>query len=195
VKDVLEEITQLALRRPDGGMGDGPLGPNAQIFLYQWEATGKDEWRDRVRKEIENSDMKKANSGWTVMMHAAFGIYNALEEYMDLTGDQSMRGLVADFADKAMPEKMKKDWTWGGYFRVYAAAYNITRDEKYRKAIEEMLPVLLERAAQSVAAKLPEKDWPGPAGGPQVFVDGNIIRDIPFALYTLHAGEAPKGGK
>lgn len=189
-QDILDELTQLVLRRPDGGMGDGPLGPNAQIFLYQWERTGDEKWKARLKAEIESSGLKTARGGWEVMMNAAFGIFNALEEYMDLSGDDSLKDLCARFADEAMPEKMKRHWTWGGYFRVYAAAYRITRNPKYRLAIEEMLPVLLERASASAAAKLPEKDWPGRPGGPTVFVDGNIIRDIPFALHALHLDAA-----
>lgn len=189
-KDILEELTQLVLRRPDGGMGDGPLGPNAQIFLYQWERTGEEKWKTKLKAEIDSSGLKTAKGGWEVMMNAAFGIFNALEEYMDLSGDDSLKDLAARFADEAMPEKMKRHWTWGGYFRVYAAAYRITRNPKYRQAIEEMLPVLLERSSASAAVKWAEKDWPGKPGGPTVFVDGNIIRDIPFALYALHLDAA-----
>ena len=195
VRDILEEITQLALKRPNGGMGDGPLGPNAQAFLFQWEATGETSWRDRLKAEIVQSDLSKAKGGWEVMMNAAFGIYNALEEYMELTGDDSLKALAARFADEALPEKMKRHWTRLGYYRVYAAAYNITRDEKYREAIEEMLPLYVEAARRSIAMHLPEKDWPGPAGGPRFFADGNCIRDIPFALYSLHLADAKKEGK
>ena len=195
IRDVLEEITQLAIRRPSGGMGDGPLGPNAQIFLYQWEATGRDEWRDRLKKEIVNSKLKEATGGWEVMMNAAFGIYNALEEYMDLTGDYALRPLAARFADEAMPAKMKRHWTRLGYYRVYAAAYNLTGDPKYRKAIEEMLPLYAGEVAGSAAARLPESSWPGPAGGPRFFANGNSIRDIPFALYSLHNNSELKEDK
>jgi hypothetical protein len=192
-RDILEEITQLSLKRPDGGMGDGPLGPNAQVFLYQWEATGKDEWRQRLLAEFERSSMKDARQGWDVMMHAAFGIADALEEYLDLTGDSNplFSNLATRFADAALPAKMKRHWTWGGYFRVYASAYNRTRNPVYRQAIAEMLPVFLEHARISAAARLPVKDWPGPAGGPSLFVDSNIIRDIPFALFALEPGEPP----
>jgi len=195
VKDTLAEITQLALKRPNGGMGDGPLGPNAQVFLYQWEATGEDQWRKRLKAEIVNSELKNAKGGWQVMMNAAFGIYNALEEYMELTGDDSLKALAAKFADEAMPEKMKRHWTRLGYYRVYAAAYNITRDEKYRKAIEEMLPLYVQAASSSIAMRLPEKDWPGSAGGPKFFANGNSVRDIPFALYSLHLDDEKKEGK
>jgi len=195
VRDILEEITQLALKRPGGGMGDGPLGPNAQIFLYQWEATGQAKWRDRLEAEIVHSDLKKASGGWQVMMNAAFGIYNALEEYMELTGDESLKSLASRFADEAMPEKMKRHWTRLGYYRVYAAAYNLTRDAKYRKAIEEMLPLYVEAVRNSTAGKLPRRDWPGPAGGPRFFADGNAVRDIPFALYSLHLDRDTKEGR
>ena len=192
VRDTLDELTELALRNPNGGEGDGPLGPNAQIFLYQWEHTGDDVWRQRIKAEIEsNEGLKTATSGWNVMMNAAFGIYNALEEYMELTGDHSMKGLARDFADRAMPAQMKKHWTWGGYYRVYAAAYNLTHEPKYADAIREMLPVFLSHAGESVDARIPEAEWPGPAGGATFSVDGNIIRDLPFALYTLDAAEAP----
>ena len=189
VHDVLEEITQLALKRPSGGMGDGPLGPNAQIFLFQWETTGQDVWRQRLRKEIVTSKLKDAKGGWQVMMNAAFGIYNALEEYMDLTGDTSLRPLAARFADEAMPAKMKRHWTRLGYYRVYACAYNHTGEEKYRKAIEEMLPLYVAEVSKSAAAKLPESSWPPKPGGPTFFANGNSIRDIPFALYSLHKGK------
>ena len=54
------------------------------------------------------------------------------------------------------------------------------------EAIEEMLPVLVSHAERSAAFRVPEADWPGPAGGPRPFIDGNIIRDVPFALYALH---------
>ena len=193
-RDILEEITQLALRNPNGGEGDGPLGPNAQIFLYQWEATGDDQWRGRLRAELENSELlRSADSGWLCMMSAAFGIQNALEEYIDLSGDDSMKGLAADFADRSMPQKMKRHWTWGGYFRVYASAYNVTRDPKYAGAIEEMFEVLSGKAGESLALKVPPDEWPGPAGGPKPFIDANIIRDVPFALYSLHL--ADKEGK
>lgn len=195
VRDILEEITELAVRRPNGGMGDGPLGPNAQIFLYQWEATGQDKWREKVKAEILNSGLKDAKGGWKVMMNAAFGIYNALEEYMDLTGDDSLKHIARRFADEAMPEKMKRHWTRLGYYRVYAAAYNATGDEKYRKAIEEMLPLYTKAAHGSAAFKLDPADWPGPTGGPGFFADGNCIRDIPFALYSLHKATGGKGAK
>jgi len=189
-KDILEEITQLALKNPNGGEGDGPLGPNAQIFLYQWETTGDDQWRERLEAEINNSELlRTADSGWLCMMSAAFGIKDALDEYMDLTGDRSKKNVAAVFADRSMPEKMKRHWTWGGYFRVYASAYNITRDEKYKDAIKEMLDVLVGKANESLAMKIPKDEWPGPPGGPTPFVDANIIRDVPFALYSLHSGD------
>ena len=160
-KDILDEITQLALKFPNGGEGDGPLGPNALIFLYQWEATGDDKWRQRVKAELEKSDLlRKADSGWLCMMSAAFGILNALEEYMALSGDQSMKGLAAAFADRCLPAKMKRHWTWGGYFRVYAMAYNLTGDEKYKKAIQEMLDVLLAKTGSSLAFRVPRSHWP-----------------------------------
>jgi len=193
-RDILDEITQLALRNPNGGMGDGPLGPNAQIFLYQWEATGKDEWRVRVKQEIDGSDLAKANSNWTVMMDAAFGIYNALEEYMELTGDRSLAPLAARFADFARPAKMKNDWTWGGYYRVYSAAYNLTGEDKYAQDIEAMLPKYVESVKGSAAGRLPEAEWPGPPGGPRMSADGNCMRDIPFALEALEAAKQKRQG-
>jgi len=189
-KDILEEMVQLALRNPNGGEGDGPLGPNAQSFLYKWEATGDDQWRVRLKAELEKSELlRTANSGWLCMMSAAFGIKDALDEYMDLSGDYAMKGLSADFADRCMPAKMKRHWTWGGYFRVYASAYNATRDAKYKAAIEEMLQVLVGKGRGSLAFKVPRSAWPGPPGGPRPFVDANIIRDVPFALYSLHLKE------
>jgi len=189
-KDVLEEITQLALKNPNGGEGDGPLGPNAQIFLYQWETTGDVRWRDRLKAEIDTSELlRTADDGWLCMMSAAFGIKNALNEYMDLSGDYRQRALAADFADRSMPATMKRHWTWGGYFRVYSAAYNLTGQAKYRAAIEEMLEVLVEKAQPSLALRVPPSEWPGPPGGPRPLIDANIIRDVPYALYSLHADE------
>ena len=186
-RDILDEITQLALRFPNGGEGDGPLGPNAQIFLYQWEATGDDVWRQRLKAELDRSDLlRKADSGWLCMMSAAFGILNALEEYIDLSGDDSMKALAGSFADRCMPAKMKRHWTWGGYFRVYALAAHATGDAKYRQAIGEMLDVLKSKARGTLAFRVPREHWPGPPGGPRPFIDGNIIRDVPFALYALH---------
>lgn len=193
-RDILEELTQLALRNPNGGMGDGPLGPNAQVFLYQWEATGADEWRERVKQEIVNSDMQKAEGGWAVMMNAAFGIYNALEEYMELTGDRSLTPLAVRFADAGMPEKMKNHWTWAGYYRVYSAAYNLTGEAKYVQAIEEMLPKFVSVTSSSAAARLAPERWPGPPGGPTPFVDGNAMRDIPFALEALEQARLHTAG-
>ncbi|MBI5832336.1 MAG: hypothetical protein HZB16_08535 [Armatimonadetes bacterium] len=185
-KDILDEITQLALRNPNGGAGDGPLGPNAQIFLYQWEATGDPVWLGRLRAELDGSELlKTAEGGWLVMMSAAFGIKDALDEYIDLTGDRAKAPLAASFAERCLPAQMKNHWTWGGYFRVYAAAYRFTGDAKYRRAIEDMLPRLREADAGSAATVLPPDQWPGLPGGPSVFVDGNIIRDIPFALAVL----------
>jgi hypothetical protein len=193
-RDILEELTALALRNPNGGEGDGPLGPNAQLFLYQWEATGKAEWRQRLKKELESSELlRTADSGWLCMMSAAFGIKDALDEYIDLSGDTAMKALAPSFADRCLPEKMKRHWTWGGYFRVYASAYNATGNTKYRRAIEEMLQVLVNKTRNSLTAKIPKDSWPGPAGGPKPFVDANIVRDVPFALYSLHA-KAVKGG-
>ena len=189
-RDVLEEIVQLALKNPNGGEGDGPLGTNAQAFLYKWETTGNDRWRRRLKGELERSQLlRTANSGWLCMLSAAFGIKDALEEYIDLSGDTSLQHLLVDFADRCMPERMKRHWTWGGYFRVYASAYNLTRHPKYKAAIEEMLKVLVAKAASSAAFELPREDWPGPPGGPAPFFDGNIIRDVPFALYSLHLDE------
>jgi len=186
--DILEELTQLVLRNPNGGEGDGPLGPNALIHIYQWEATGDPVWLERLKKELDSSELlRKADSGWLCMMSAAFGILNALEEYMDLTGDESMKALAASFADRCMPEKYKRHWTWGGYFRVYALAWRLTGDAKYRRAIEEMLDVLRGKVSSSLAFRVPREAWPGPPGGPTPFVDGNIIRDVPFALHALDA--------
>jgi hypothetical protein len=191
-KDILEEITQLALKNPNGGEGDGDLGPNAQIFIYQWEATGKDEWKDRLKAELDKSDLlKKAESGWNCMMAAAFGIKNALDEYMDLSGDRSMKGLSADFAERCTPAKFKGHWTWGGYYRVYADACNATGDPKYREWINEMLAVLVAKGKGSLAFKMPKEQWPGPAGGPTPLIDANIVRDVPFAIFSLHADPAP----
>ncbi len=129
--------------------------------------------------------MQKAEGGWAVMMNAAFGIYNALEEYMELTGDRSLLPLAARFADAGMPEKMKNHWTWAGYYRVYSAAYNLTGEAKYARAIEEMLPKYVSTAQGSAAFRLEPCLWPGPPGGPTMFADGNAMRDIPFALEAL----------
>lgn len=187
-KDILEEITQLALINPHGGEGDGPLGINIQCFLYQWEATGDEKWLQRIKTELDNNrHLKTVTSGWMVMMTSAFGIYNGLEEYMDLTGDCSYAGLAADFADRAMPARMRDSWTWpDGYYRVYACGYNYTGNEKYREALRESLPLLVEKIAASAAGRTAGKDWPGPAGGPSSYADGNVLRDVPFALYALN---------
>jgi len=195
-RDILDELTQLALRNPNGGEGDGPLGPNALIHLYQWEVTGDPVWRDRLKKALDSSDLlRKADSGWLCMMSAAFGIFNALEEYMDLTGDDSMKALAAGFADRCMPEKYKRHWTWGGYFRVYALAHRLTGDPKYRRAIEEMLDVLREKTRNSLAFRVPRDVWPGSGGGPKPFIDANIIRDVPFALHALTSPQTDPEGK
>jgi hypothetical protein len=194
-KDILDEITQLVLRNPNGGEGDGPLGPNAQIYLYQWEVTGDDQWRQKLKTELETSDgLRNATGGWLVMMNAAFGIQNALDEYMDLSGETSMRALAASYADRCMPKEMKNHWTWGGYYRVYASAFNYSGEEKYREAIKEMLELLVSRSNESLPFRLPEAQWPGPPGGPRPFFDANIIRDVPFALYSLHNDVAKGGG-
>lgn len=189
LRDILETLVELALRNPNGGMGDGPLGPNAQAFLYKWETTGADEWREKVRQEILNSGLARAQTGWEVMMNAAFGIYNALEEYMELTGDDSLASLAAKFADASMPEKMKNHWTWAGYYRVYAAAYQQTGDPRYADAIREMLPKFVSVTMSSVVGRLPEKDWPGPPGSPTFFADGNAMRDLPFAIEALETAK------
>jgi len=194
-KDILEEMTQLAIKNPHGGEGDGPLGINAQSFIYQWEATGDDKWRKRLKAELDSSrGLRTAESGWLVMMNAAFGIYNALEEYMDLTGDYSYADLAADYADRAMPEVMRDSWTWpDGYFRVYACGYNYSGKKKYIKALEESLKIFVDKSMASAAGRTPEKDWPGVAGGPRDYVDGNVIRDVPFALYSLHTPPVAQG--
>jgi len=195
-KDILEEMTQLAITNPHGGEGDGPLGINAQCFLYQWEATGDDKWRQMLKAELDNSrGLRTATSGWLVMMNAAFGIYNALEEYMDLTGDYSYAQLAADYADRAMPKVMRDSWTWpDGYFRVYACGYNYSGNKKYIKALQQSLPIFVNKTMASIAGRTPEKDWPGVTGGPRDYVDGNVIRDIPFALYSLHGAPIIRKG-
>jgi len=196
-KDILDEMTQLAVKNPHGGEGDGPLGINIQSFLYQWETTGKDEWLDRAKAEIEGSKaLKTASTGWDAMIAAAFGIYNGLEEYMDLTGDYSYANVASDFADRSMPRRMRRSWTWPeGYYRVYACAYNLTGEPKYAKAIRDSLGIFVSKSRSAIAGKTPPKDWPGPAGGPRAYLDGNVIRDIPFALYALHNKQAGKEGR
>lgn len=195
-KDILEEMTQLALKNPHGGENDGPLGINAQSFLYQWEATGDDIWRGRVKREIDNCrSLQSAKTGWNLMMPLAFGINNAMEEYMDLTGDYSYASLVASVADRCSPKIMKKHWTRFAYYRAYSNAYNLTGKAIYKAYMNEMIPLFVSTMDRSTGARTPEKDWPGKAGGPRTFVDANTIRDIPFALYSLHNKQAGKAGK
>jgi hypothetical protein len=193
-RDIVDEVTQLSVINPHGGAGDGPLGINAQVALMQWEMTGLDRWRNKLRVEVETSELlKSAEGGWMVMLSAAFGIFNALEEYMELTGDESQAELVPSFANRAMPEIMRDHWSWGGYFRVYGFALRLTNDPKYRQALDEMLPIYVDKIRQSTAQRLARGDWPGPAGAPGSYVDGNIIRDIPYAMYAMAQDDAREG--
>lgn len=195
VRDIIDEVAELSVVNPHGGAGDGPLGINAQVALMLWERTGLDRWRSKLRVEIETSELlKKAEGGWLVMMSSAFGIFNALEEYMELTGDMSQAHLVASFADRAMPDLMRDHWSWAGYFRVYGLALRMTGQQKYRQALDEVFARYVRQMQASASQAVDRDDWPGPAGGPRSFTDGNIIRDIPYAMYAM-ANTAREGDK
>ena len=59
VRDTLQDLTELALKNPNGGQATARWA-RTHSFLYQWERTDDDIWRNRLKDEIErNQGLKR----------------------------------------------------------------------------------------------------------------------------------------
>ena len=129
------------------------------------------------------------------MLTAAFGMSDAMVEYMDLTGDKQFVETLSRFAANCTEPSVVSSWTWpGGYFRIYGEALRITGDQRWAEALNKALGVWLDRMKRCGSA-LPQEEWPGrfesAAGGGYpgavagVGTDANTFRDLPFAMEAV----------
>lgn len=194
-KDTLDEVLALSER---GGVGELP-GPAMQSYICAWERTGEEKYKHKLYRLIENARWTGRRSGWDTMMTAAFGMYDAMIEYIDLTGDASLKRIATAFAENCTDQQVLRSWTWpGGYFRIYAETYRLTGDQRWKDVLRQASDKTVA-AMRRCGSYLPRDDWPGraesTAGGGKpgatsgVGVDGNTLRDIPFAIDALIAGK------
>ena len=198
-KDILDDILTLAERIPGGAANDGH-GTSAISFLCAWERTGEVAYRDKALQCLEDYDIDRIRGGWLAMISAAFGVFDAMVEYTDLTGDDRFISNILDFAAMCMGPEIEDNWTYpGGYFRIYAEALrygtmagdNSFDQESFIQGIDRARKRLNEQMAAS-APYLPGDQWPAPPGEsagafPNFSIDANTLRDLPYLMGSLMA--------
>ena len=192
-KDIVDEVLALAERIPQGAANDGH-GVSALSFLCAWERTGQLIYRDKALQALESFGLENIRGGWMAMISAAFGVFDAMVEYTDLSGDERFIPTIASFAEMCMGPDIETNWTYpGGYFRIYAEALRFSGKHTLVDGINRAIVRLVEQMATS-SAFLPREQWPAPggaSGGAFSFSnDANTLRDLPFLMHSLghHAG-------
>lgn len=191
--DILDEVLALSERIPEGAARDGH-GAGALSFLGAWERTGDVAWRDKTLNILNTYGLEEIRGGWLAMISAAFGVFDAMVEYTDLSGDDRFRPLIENFAAMCMGPDIEENWTYpGGYFRIYAEALRMTGSGELIDGIGRARKRLNEQM-QEAASFLPRAQWPAPkgeAGGAfsNFSIDANTLRDLPFIMYALKTNE------
>ncbi|MBM3264030.1 MAG: hypothetical protein FJY97_11480 [candidate division Zixibacteria bacterium] len=192
-KDILDEVLALAERLPQGAANDGH-GTSAISFLCAWERTGNKAYCEKALRVLESYGLEKIRGGWMAMLTAAFGVFDAMVEYTDLSEDRRFVPLIVAFAEMCMGPDIEENWTYpGGYFRIYAEALRFCeeadRTERLLQGIHRARTRLGEQMASS-SSILRETLWPAPPGESggafsNFSIDANTLRDLPFLMYAL----------
>jgi hypothetical protein len=197
--DILDEVLALAERLPEGAARDGH-GAGALSFLCAWERTGQAAYRDKTLQILQSYGLEKIQGGWMAMISAAFGVFDAMVEYTDLSGDGRFIPVILEFAGMCMGPEIEQNWTYpGGYFRIYAEALRFSdRPDRLLEGIARARARLNEQMAGS-SSYLPAEQWPAPrgaAGGAfsNFSIDANTLRDLPFLMYGLAGNRDKKQG-
>jgi hypothetical protein len=187
--DILDEVLDLSERIPQGAAHDGH-GAGALSFLCAWERTGEPIYREKTLAILQDYDLEKIRGGWMAMISAAFGVFDAVVEYTDLSQDDRFLPMIENFATMCMGSDIEGNWTYpGGYFRIYAEALRLAGNQDLIDGIGRAQQRLNEQMQQA-ASFLPRSQWPAPqgeAGGAfsSFAIDANTLRDLPFLMYAL----------
>ena len=201
-RDTLDTALAMSIR----GVNSELDGPAAQSYLCAWERTGDARYRDMLLQKLIDSGMSDKQGGWNTMMVAAFGTYDAMIEYMELTGDDRFVPTVREFAVNCVRPEIFNHWAWpGSYFRIYGEALRITGDKQWAEALDKALAEWQVSMGRCGSA-LPRDEWPGRYEStlgwgyysgpvPGVGTDANTLRDLPFAMEAmLITQNATEGG-
>jgi len=165
-----------------GGGADG-LGTAAYSYLVAWERTGDRQYADRLR-ELAASPLMRPDNTWDAIMTTSFGLFHAVVELYDLTGDEAAGEAVRRIGDIAI-SNLKEDWTYpDGYFKIVTDGYRLTEDERYRERLQRMVEAFLQNH-RAAAQSLPREQWPGAPGMAPPRADFNVMRDLPYAMEVL----------
>ena len=201
-RDGLDEVLSAAVEYLDGkgwrlghsGGVDG-FGTAAQSLLCAWERTGDAKYRDYLLKFLRDDKSFKPSSPWEASMTTAFGLFHAATEYHDLVGDPQIVANIEAMARLCNTAEVKKNFTYpGGYFRIFADAYRLTGKEEFAQACRAAVDKERESTKGSAQMVVPPADWPAPVAGPEVNLDGNSLRDLPYVFEALRRG-APASPK
>jgi len=202
LKDALDLVLRMSEERlagdvqrtgHSGGLGapDG-AGTMAQAFIYAWEVTGGDSYREKALRTIRSCKMPP-KSAWDALMTGAFGLYHGAAEIYDLTGDPWCRECIRVVAEVISDPKLEKHWSYpNGYFRMFADAARVSHEPKYRRALARALAALLKKAGSCAEMALPRELWPGRPLDPPPMTDANVGRDLPYALEAIALTGGPQ---
>lgn len=210
-QDILDDVLGLSCRIPEGAARDGH-GTSALSHLCAWERSGDPVHREKALASLDAYGLEDIRGGWLAMISAAFGVFDAMVEYTDLTEDHRFIPTIMKFATMCMAPEIEDNWTYpGGYFRIYAEGLRYSGElahdseggqsfdrEDFLKGIQRARKRLTEQMKDS-APYLPREQWPAPKGAsagafPNFSIDANTLRDLPFLMGAIeliqerHAG-------
>jgi len=156
------------LRGVDGG------GSSIQACYAMWEMTGDEKYHAMIKKIIAGTPAPK--DSWQAVCTTSFGLSQMIVDYYDMMGDAGSKRKTVQIAEACYNNSgLKKSYTYpGGYFRVFADAYRLTGDQKYKTYLEEMFGALDRKMR-----------------GTQLMP--NTGRDLPYAYYAVMHQPEPEG--
>ena len=136
---------RVAQRFGHSGGADG-LGTGLQGILVAWERTGDAKYGEAIKAAFSDKSCgayryMHPKGSWNTGMTTAFGTFQALEEYADLTGNELAKQILIDNAKMVRDDtKMHTSWMWpGSFIPIVAAAYRFTGDESLGTLLKDMI--------------------------------------------------------
>jgi len=183
--DLLDLVLDASLKGRMGHSGGGSdgFGTAAYSYLLAWERTRQPVYADKL-KALCASDMMQPKDTWEAVISTSFGLYHAIADYCDLTGDPQAKQAILRICDIVITN-LKEDWTYpDGYFKIVADGYRLTGDQRYRERLEKMVARINDDCARE-GQSLPRDQWPGLPNMPAPNLHTNALRDMPYVMEAL----------